>query len=80
MYYVTMTDRFMSGWGPARGKINKLVIECETFSDAAQIARAARLRREMRRVNIRTTKPYYGANVLTSWKTYADLSGSWKEV
>ena len=41
--------------------------------------RAARLRREMRRVNIRTTKPYYGAGVLTSWKTYAELSGSWKE-
>ena len=25
MYYVTMTDKFMSGWGKARGKINKLV-------------------------------------------------------
>jgi hypothetical protein len=23
MYYVTMTDKFMSGWGKADGKINK---------------------------------------------------------
>ena len=28
-YYVTMTDKFMSGWGEAAGKVNKLVIECE---------------------------------------------------
>lgn len=79
MYYVTMTDKFMSGWGDARGKINKLVIECDTYGDAAQIARAARQRSEMRRVNIRLTKPYYGAHVLTSWKTYGELSGPWKE-
>lgn len=78
MYYVTMTDNFMSGWGDARGKINKLVIECGTYSEAAQIARAARQRREMRRVNIRATRPYYGAHVLTSWKTYAELGGCWK--
>lgn len=83
MYYVTMTDKFMSGWGPARDKINKLVIECASYSEDAQIARAAHLRREMRREmrrdNIRTTKPHYGAGVLTSWKTYGELSGSWKE-
>ena len=24
--YVTMTDKFMSGWGEAEGKINKYVI------------------------------------------------------
>ena len=27
MYYVTMIDRFMSGWGPAAGKINRMVVE-----------------------------------------------------
>jgi hypothetical protein len=78
MYYVTMTDRFMSGWGDARGKINKLVIECDTYAQAGQIERAARQRSEMRRINIRATRPYYGAHVLTSWKTYAELGGSWK--
>ena len=61
MYYVTMTDKFMSGWGAAAGKINKLVIECETYDQAEQIERAAKTRREMKRVGIRTSKPYYGA-------------------
>lgn len=79
MYYVTMTDKFFSGWGLASGKINKMVVECDTYSEAAQIARAARERSEMRRVNIRQTRPYYGAHVLTTWKTYSELSGSWKE-
>ena len=30
-YYVSMTDKFFSNWGKARGRINKLVIECETL-------------------------------------------------
>jgi len=39
MYYVTMTDKFMSGWGQAHGKINKMVVECDTYEEAAQIER-----------------------------------------
>ena len=77
MYYVRMTDKFMSGWGPATGKINKLVIECETYDQALQISCAAKRRSEMRRVNIRVSRPRYGAHVLTSWKTYADMGGPW---
>lgn len=80
MYYVTMTDKFMSGWGAAACKINKLVIECDTYAQAEQIERAAKTRREMKRVGIRTSKPYYGAHVLTSWKSYADMGGMWIEV
>jgi hypothetical protein len=79
-YFVTMTDRFMSGWGLARGKANKLVIECDTYAQAEQVERAAKRRTEMRRVNIRTTKPYYkGAHVLVSWKHFSDLGGPWLE-
>ena len=37
MYYVTMTDKFMSGWGRAEGKINKFVVECETREKAETI-------------------------------------------
>lgn len=79
MYYVTMTDKFLSGWGPATGKVNKLVIECNTYEQAAQIERAAKRRSEMRRVGIRTSKPYYGAHVLTSWKKFEDMGGPWLE-
>ena len=38
MYYVTMTDRFMSDWGLSAGRTNKLVIECPTYTQAEQIA------------------------------------------
>jgi len=79
MYYVTMTDKFMSGWGCAKGKVNKLVIACDSYDQALQIERAAKCRSEMTRVNIRTSKPYYGASVLTTWKTYADMGGMWVE-
>jgi len=79
-FYVTMTDKFMSGWGMAKDKTNKLIIECETIEQAMQIERAARRRSEMRYVNIRTTKPRYGSNVLESWKTWNDLGEIWTGV
>jgi hypothetical protein len=75
MFYVTMTDKFMSGWGHAQGKTNKLIIECNTFDEAEQIERAARRRSEMKYVNICARRPRYGAHVLESWKTYADMTG-----
>ena len=76
-FYVTMTDKFMSGWGMAKGKINKLIIECRTIEQAVQIESAAKKRGEMRYINIRTTKPYYGENVLETWKTWDDLGTVW---
>jgi len=76
-FYVTMTDKFMSGWGMAEGKKNKLIIECETIEQAEQIERAARYRDEMTYVNIRISKPRYGANVLETWKTWKDLGPIW---
>jgi len=80
MFYVTMTDKFMSGWGMANNKTNKLVIECTSYPDAALIAKNARKRSEMRYVNIRSTKPSYNqSHTLTSWKTFDDVSGPWKE-
>jgi hypothetical protein len=33
-YWVSMTDKFMSGWGMAENKINKLVIECDSYDIA----------------------------------------------
>lgn len=36
--YVTMTDNFMSGWGDAEGKINKLSIECDDCDEAEIVA------------------------------------------
>ena len=61
MYYVTMTDKFMSGWGPARDKINKLVISCTDYTEALIVQANAQGRDEMIYVNIRHEKPYYPA-------------------
>lgn len=78
MYYVRMTDKFMSGWGDARGKTNILVIECETLKQAIAIEQAARRRSEMRRVNV-VNKPRQRAGQLLSWKKFADMGGPWLE-
>ena len=59
MYYVTMTDKFMSGWGQARNRTNKLVISCNTMAEAIIVEENAHHRTEMKHINIRSTKPYY---------------------
>lgn len=77
---MTMTDKFMSGWGMAKGMTNKLIIQCQTIEQAEQIERVARYRDEMTYVNIRITKPYYRANILASWKTWDELGEIWTGV
>ena len=62
MYYVTMTDKFMSGWGMAEGKTNKIVLECDTLGEAEKVEKYARSRDDMTYINIRNTKPYYNDN------------------
>jgi len=61
-YYVTMTDKYMSGWGRAEGKINKLIFECTSRQQAEIVKENAQARDEMKYINIVTTKPYYNSN------------------
>lgn len=69
-FYVTMTDRFMSAWGRAEGRISKLVFECDSYEEAEVVERNAKDRSEMIRVNVRATRPRYSeATTVTSWKT-----------
>ena len=42
--YVTMTDKFMSGWGNATNKTNKFIVVCDTWKDAETIKRNAQKR------------------------------------
>lgn len=78
MYYVTMTDEFMSGWGKAENKINKYVVCCETMQQAGTIAKNARKRNEMKYINIRTRKPYYNNNkYITTFKKFEELGKIW---
>ena len=56
-FYVTTTDRFMSGWGESRGLTNRLVLPCESQQEANRVADYARGRSEQKNVRICTTKP-----------------------
>ena len=70
MYWVTMTDKFMSGWGEARDKINKYILPCESYDQAIIVADNAARRSEMKYINIRTTAPYYNKDrYKESWNT-----------
>jgi len=63
-----MTDKFMSGWGMAKDKINKLVISCDTWDEALAVEKNAKNRDEMIYVNICTRKPHYNASrYYVSW-------------
>lgn len=79
VFYVTMTDRFLSGWGLAENKINKLIIECNSYEQAETIKRNAHKRPEMRYINIVTALPRYTASrYKVSFKTYDELGDIWK--
>ncbi len=78
-YYVTMTDKFMSGRGEARGKNNKLVFECKDMTEAMIVEDNANSRTDQKNVNIRSTKPYYNqARNYVQYKTKKDYPSWYK--
>ena len=58
-YYVTMTDKALSGWGYAEGKINKLIFLCKDMDEAEIVEHNARNRLDMKYINICVKFPYY---------------------
>lgn len=78
-WYVTMTDRFMSGWGSAEGKINKFIVECETRRQADIIRYNALKRSEMKYVNVVPFKiPYYDKDkYVLSIRAFSELGDVW---
>lgn len=78
--YVTMTDSFMSGWGMAEGKINKLVFECDSYEEAKIVANNARNRGDQKYINICSNKPRYNKNkYFVQFKTREDYPDWYKE-
>ncbi|ALA48007.1 hypothetical protein ABE137_12540 [Brevibacillus laterosporus] len=79
-YYVTMTDKFMSGWGRASGRINKLVFECDSYYEACTVAENANNRSDMKYVNITSKKPYYSsARYYAQYKNKEECPAWYKE-
>ena len=79
MYYVTMTDKFMSGWGHAKDKINKLVFVCKSFKEAQTVMKNAENRTDQKNINYRDTKPYYSPRkYFVQYKTKDDYPSWYK--
>lgn len=77
-YYVTMTDKFMSGWGKAEGKINKYIVECDNIDQACIIERNAHKRSEMKYINICCRLPRYNSSrYYCSQVKFEDLGEIW---
>lgn len=74
MYYVTCTDKVLSGWGLAENKTSKIVCLCENYEDAEKVQQLWKSFDGRIYVNICDNKPYYN-NVThhTSWK-YFDVN------
>ncbi|MCQ2348937.1 MAG: hypothetical protein MJZ98_00485 [Paludibacteraceae bacterium] len=74
--YVSMTDKFMSGWGRAEGKISKFVVECSSWAQADEIEFVASHRPDMVRVKVSHIKPNYSSSRYhVSLRTYEECSG-----
>ena len=78
--YVSMTDKYLSGWGGSKNKINKYVVECDNREQADQIEMAAHRRPEMKYVNINKNKPYYNPReYMVTLEHYNDLGTIWTD-
>lgn len=68
-YFVTMTDKTLSGWGNATGKIHKQIVECQTLRQAKLFVKGIIRIKDangFRYINIVDKKPYYNASRYTS--------------
>lgn len=71
-YYVVTEDSFMSGWGPARGKVNVIILPCATYDEALIVEQNAKARGDQKRVRINATRPRIRPHWLVSLHTRDD--------
>ena len=80
-FYVVMKDSFLSGWGPAEGKDNILVIHCDTHEEAEIVKNNAKDRTDMENVRINETYPhqYKSKGYFLQDKTKEDMPAWFKK-
>lgn len=74
-FYVTMTDRFLSGWGLCRNKVSKFIVECDSWAQALEIYTNARHEnKEMKYINTTNniSKYYNNSRFHVSLKHYSE--------
>ncbi len=65
-WYVLSNDKFMSGWGLARNKINTCVVPCESEEQAQRVYDYVESRRDQKYIRITDTPPRSKPNVIYS--------------
>ena len=65
-FYVLSNDAFMSGWGPAEGKTNTIILPCESYEEAETVEATAKDRGDQKNVRIVANKPRLRPGVLYS--------------
>ena len=76
--FVTMTDKFISGWGGAKGMEAKLIVACDDEKEAKQIVKAAKKRGDMEGIKVVKNFPNYKGKQ-ASYRHFDQLGGIWKE-
>lgn len=64
--YVLSNDKFMSGWGQATGKINTIILPCDSWKEAIIVRNNAKDRTDQTRVRIVANKPKMREGILYS--------------
>ena len=72
-WYVTATDKFLSGWGLAEGKIHKLIIPCSSIEQARKLVKNMKNDRTLKYINYTSRKPNYPfRSYTTKWLKVED--------
>lgn len=78
-YWVSMHDKFFSGWGHARDKISIFMVKCKTLEQAEQVEKFAETEACMKRVRIHQCKPYFSKKRYhVQTKKFRDLGKIWR--
>lgn len=76
-FFVNMNDKLLSGWGGAANGRSIYCVQCDTYSQARAIEKAALARSEMQRVAI-ADKPRKGrAGDHVRVVSVSDIGGPW---
>ena len=75
-YYVVCVDTFLSEWGKAQNKINRLILPCKDFAEAEVVCDNARGRGDMKSVHIHSEKPRLRRPDFSLWQVMDPKSAS----
>lgn len=76
-YFVTATDKFLSGWGKAEGKTAKRVIICDSYKQAKRMSDAFINSKEWKYINICCRIPKYNSQkYVVSYSHYDDFNNT----